>query len=234
MRAALDGLRGGREPRPRRRRSEEQMTEARDPDGGVLPPYSPSPYPGEEPAPSPGFASQQAPEAWVPPGPSRQPAPTVAPAPTAPPAAPASPAAPAPPAPPASHGVQGTQPGVEQGWPAQGSLASPSLGGLLLTTTDRVDGKKISRYLGVVAGEVVLGTSISKDIKGSVRGFVGGRSSSYEKEVRYARQQATLEMAHVARQMGASAVVGVSFSYVTVNALLMVSATGTAVVLEDI
>ncbi len=106
--------------------------------------------------------------------------------------------------------------------------------GLLVTTTDRVDGKRISNYLGVVAGEVVLGTSISKDIKGSVRGFVGGRSSSYEKEVRYARQQATLEMVQVAQQLGATAIVGVSYSYVTVNALVMVAATGTAVILEDL
>lgn len=113
------------------------------------------------------------------------------------------------------------------------SYAQPATG-ILVTTTDRVDGKKISSYLGVVAGEVVLGTSISKDIKGSVRGFVGGRSSSYEKEVRYARQQATLEMVQVAQQMGASAVVGVSYSYVTVNALVMVAATGTAVSLEDL
>ncbi len=190
------------------------MTEATGADEGIFPPYSPSPYPGAEPATAAGVASQQAPGAWAPPGPS-QPA-----APPAPPVAPASPG---------SYGAPAPQPGVEQRSPSP----SPS-GGLLLTTTDRVDGKKISRYLGVVAGEVVLGTSISKDIKGSVRGFVGGRSSSYEKEVRYARQQATLEMAQVARQMGASAVVGVSFSYVTVNALLMVSATGTAVVLEDI
>lgn len=122
-----------------------------------------------------------------------------------------------------------------QSWAQSGVQTHTESGaGLLVTTTDRVDGKKISSYLGVVAGEVVLGTSISKDIKGSVRGFVGGRSSSYEKEIRYARQQATLEMVEVARQMRASAIVGVSFSYVTVNALVMVAATGTAVLLEDL
>jgi len=112
------------------------------------------------------------------------------------------------------------------------SVQSPPT--LLVTTTDGIDGKRISQYLGVVAGEVVLGTSITKDIKGSVRGFVGGRSSSYEKEIRQARQLATQEMVLVAQQMGATAVVGVSYSYVTVNALVMVAATGTAVRTEDL
>lgn len=98
-----------------------------------------------------------------------------------------------------------------------------------VTTTDRIDGRRIDEYLGVVAGEVVLGTSIGKDIKGSLRGFVGGRAHSYEREIREARQQATEEMVEVARQLGADAVVGVSYAYVTVNALIMVAATGTAV-----
>jgi uncharacterized protein YbjQ (UPF0145 family) len=140
------------------------------------------------------------------------------------------------PAPPSQAPVPASQAPVQGQYlqQIQATATSRAGAGLLVTTTDRIDGKKISSYLGVVAGEVVLGTSISKDIKGSVRGFVGGRSSSYEKEVRYARQQATLEMVQVAQQMGASAVVGVSFSYVTVNALVMVAATGTAVVLEDL
>jgi len=105
---------------------------------------------------------------------------------------------------------------------------------LLITTTDRIDGRRIVQYIGVVAGEVVLGTSLGKDIKASFRGFIGGRSRSYEREIRHARREAAREMVRIAEQLGADAVVGVRFSYVTVNALVMVAACGTAVRTEEL
>jgi uncharacterized protein YbjQ (UPF0145 family) len=105
---------------------------------------------------------------------------------------------------------------------------------LLVTTTDRIDGRRIVQYIGVVAGEVVLGTSLGKDIKASFRGFMGGRSRTYEREIRHARREATREMVRIAEQLGADAVVGVRYSYVTVNALVMVAACGTAVRTEEL
>ena len=57
-----------------------------------------------------------------------------------------------------------------------------------LTTTPSMEGRKITRYCGIVAGEAVLGANVFKDMFASVRDIVGGRSGTYEKELRKWRQ----------------------------------------------
>ena len=104
-----------------------------------------------------------------------------------------------------------------------------------LTTTPSMEGKKITRYCGVVSGEAVLGANIFKDMFASVRDIVGGRSGTYENELRKARQIALDELSEQARELGANAVVGIDLDYEVLgekNGMLMVSASGTAVVIE--
>ena len=74
-----------------------------------------------------------------------------------------------------------------------------------------------------------------KDFAASIRNFVGGRSGSYENELFQARQNAMEEMAQRARSMGANAVVGIDIDYEVLgadNGMLMVTASGTAVVID--
>lgn len=102
-----------------------------------------------------------------------------------------------------------------------------------LSTTPNLEGRKITRYCGIVAGEAVLGANVFKDLFASIRDVVGGRSGTYEKELRKARQIALDELAEQAREMGANAVVGIDIDYEVLgekNGMLMVSASGTAVV----
>ena len=104
-----------------------------------------------------------------------------------------------------------------------------------LTTTPSMEGRKIIRYCGVVAGEAVLGANIFKDMFAGIRDIVGGRSGSYEKELRKARKIALDELAEQARELGANAVVGIDIDYEVLgekNGMLMVSASGTAVIAE--
>ena len=104
-----------------------------------------------------------------------------------------------------------------------------------LTTTPSMEGRKITRYCGIVAGEAVLGANVFKDMFASVRDIVGGRSGTYEKELRKARQIALNELSEQARELGANAVVGIDLDYEVLgekNGMLMVSASGTAVVVE--
>ena len=104
-----------------------------------------------------------------------------------------------------------------------------------MTTTPSFEGTKITRYCGVVAGEAVLGANIFKDLFASVRDIVGGRSGTYENELRKARQIALDELAEQARELGANAVVGIDIDYEVLgekNGMLMVSASGTAVVVQ--
>ena len=98
-----------------------------------------------------------------------------------------------------------------------------------------MEGRKIIRYCGVVAGEAVLGANIFKDMFAGIRDIVGGRSGTYEKELRKARKIALDELAEQARELGANAVVGIDIDYEVLgekNGMLMVSASGTAVIAE--
>ncbi len=107
---------------------------------------------------------------------------------------------------------------------------------MLITTTNTVEGKKIVRYLGLVTGEAIMGANIFRDFFAGVRDIVGGRSAAYEKELRRAKDLATEEMMEQAKQLGGNAVIAVDLDYETIGkggSMLMVSAAGTAVVLED-
>lgn len=106
---------------------------------------------------------------------------------------------------------------------------------MILTTTPSVEGKRITKYCGVVTGEAILGANIFKDFFAGIRDIIGGRSASYEKELRKARDIAFQEVEQAAEERGANAVVGIDLDYEVVgpnNGMLMVSVSGTAVVVE--
>jgi uncharacterized protein YbjQ (UPF0145 family) len=103
---------------------------------------------------------------------------------------------------------------------------------MLLTTTSVIDGKQIVKYHGLVSGEAILGANIFRDLFAGIRDIVGGRSASYEKELRRAKELAVQEMTEQAQALGANAIVGIDLDYETVGqggSMLMVSASGTAV-----
>ncbi len=106
---------------------------------------------------------------------------------------------------------------------------------MIITTTPHIEGKTITEYKGIVFGEVINGVDFVKDFAAGLTNFFGGRSGSYEGELIQARQNALREMEDRARSMGANAVVGVDIDYEilgTSNNMLMVTASGTAVVYE--
>ena len=107
---------------------------------------------------------------------------------------------------------------------------------MLITTTNTIEGKKIVQYLGLVSGEAIVGANIFKDIFASIRDIVGGRSAAYEKELRTDKDIAINEMVEQAKLLGGNAVIAVDLDYETVGqggSMLMVSASGTAVKLEE-
>jgi uncharacterized protein YbjQ (UPF0145 family) len=101
---------------------------------------------------------------------------------------------------------------------------------VIVTTTTIVEGRPVTEYLGVVAGETVLGANIFRDIGAGIRNITGGRAAGYEKELRKGRDQAIAEMTELATSLGADAIVGVDIDYESVNTgMLMITASGTAV-----
>ncbi|HIS06882.1 hypothetical protein B5F29_12875 [Lachnoclostridium sp. An196] len=106
---------------------------------------------------------------------------------------------------------------------------------MITTTTPSIEGKRIQEYKGIVFGEVVAGVDVIKDFTAGISNFFGGRSSTYEGELIQARQNALREMEERAREIGANAVVGVDIDYEVLgsnNGMLMVTASGTAVVTD--
>ena len=107
---------------------------------------------------------------------------------------------------------------------------------MLVVTTPSLEGRVISQYLGLVSGEAILGANIFRDLFAGIRDIVGGRSAAYEEELRKAKSIALGEMQEEAARLGGNAVVGVDLDYEVLgqgNSMLMVSASGTAVVAEQ-
>ena len=103
---------------------------------------------------------------------------------------------------------------------------------MILTTTQSIEGRTIVEYQGIVFGEVISGVNFFKDFGAGIRNLIGGRSSSYEKELLDARRKALSELEERARLVGADAVVGIDIDYEVLGeggGMLMVTASGTAV-----
>lgn len=106
---------------------------------------------------------------------------------------------------------------------------------MIVTTTNNLEGKRVIKYLGIVSGEAIIGANIVKDFFAGIRDIVGGRSGSYEEGLREAKDIALREMQEQAVRIGANAILAVDLDYETLGSngsMLMVSASGTAVIVE--
>lgn len=105
--------------------------------------------------------------------------------------------------------------------------------GIIVTTTPSIEGRPIKEYRGIVTGEVIVGANLFRDLFANIRDIVGGRSGSYERILREAREEAVAELQAEAGRVGGNAVVGVDLDYEVIGdtgSMLMVSASGTSVV----
>ena len=109
---------------------------------------------------------------------------------------------------------------------------------MLLSTTSTLEGKSIREYRGIVFGEAITGIDFIKDFTAGITNFLGGRADEYEQELVAARADAITEMMQRAQKIGANALVGVRVDVDPIQTgnnggtMLMVMATGTAVVVE--
>ncbi|MFC1783668.1 YbjQ family protein [Planctomycetota bacterium] len=104
---------------------------------------------------------------------------------------------------------------------------------MLLSSTDKIEGKRIVRQLGLVKGNTIRARHIGRDIVAGLRNIVGGEISDYTKMMAEAREQAIDRMVEDAQNLGANAIVQVRFT----TSMIMQSASeilayGTAVVVE--
>ena len=95
----------------------------------------------------------------------------------------------------------------------------------------------IKEYKGLVTGEALIGANIYKDLFSGVRDVVGGRTSSYEEEIKKARDIAFRSMEEKAEQLNANAIIGIKISYDnlggTMGNTILITAYGTAILYEE-
>lgn len=104
---------------------------------------------------------------------------------------------------------------------------------MLITTTNSLEGHRITAYYGIVSGETIIGANIVKDFFASITDIIGGRSGKYEKVLREAKEIALRELQLEAEKLGANAVIAVDLDYETIgDSMMMVSASGTAVKID--
>ncbi len=105
---------------------------------------------------------------------------------------------------------------------------------MIVTTTARIEGKRIVRTLGLVRGNTIRARHVGKDIMAGLRNVVGGEISEYTKLFAEAREQSLDRMVAEARGLGGNAVVEVRFSTsMVMSAAAELLVYGTAVVVED-
>lgn len=109
---------------------------------------------------------------------------------------------------------------------------------MFVTTTSTVEGGNILEYCGVVFGEATSGIDFAGDFIANIANLTGGRSGVYEHEIINAREKAVEKMCERAENLGANAIIGVKIDCRPINigvrnaGMLMVTASGTAVILE--
>jgi uncharacterized protein YbjQ (UPF0145 family) len=106
---------------------------------------------------------------------------------------------------------------------------------MIVTTTPTIEGHRISRYVGIVTGEAIIGANVVSDFFARVRDIVGGRAGAYESKLADARTIAMQDMEVAAAKLGANAIVGIDLDYEVLgesNGMLMVTVSGTAVIVD--
>ena len=104
---------------------------------------------------------------------------------------------------------------------------------MIITTTSEIEGKKVTKTLGLVRGSTIRARHLGKDIMAAFRGLAGGEIIEYTKMMAEAREEALQRITEDAEKLGANAIIGLRFttSMVMQNAA-EVLAYGTGVVVS--
>jgi uncharacterized protein YbjQ (UPF0145 family) len=104
---------------------------------------------------------------------------------------------------------------------------------IIVTTSDRVEGRDVAQYLGVVRGIVVRATGIGRGIIGGLKSIVGGNVESYAQVCEEARNHAFERMVRHAEEIDADAIIAMRYDATEFMAgVTEVLAYGTAVKLR--
>jgi len=83
---------------------------------------------------------------------------------------------------------------------------------IIITTTENVVGKTISKSLGLVRGNTVRAKHLGRDVMAGLKQLIGGEISGYTEMITESRDEATKRMVAAARKLGADGVVCVRYT----------------------
>ncbi|MFC3798115.1 YbjQ family protein [Cohnella sp. GCM10012308] len=108
---------------------------------------------------------------------------------------------------------------------------------VLVTTTSLKESIELRDYKGIVSARVVTGVDLFSDFFASFSDIFGGRSATYQKQLKSIYDEVMERLTSEATKIGANAIVGVSIDHDEVSGkgkqMFMVTATGTAAFIPD-
>lgn len=103
----------------------------------------------------------------------------------------------------------------------------------MLTTGYDFHGYTITKYLGIVSGEVVLGTGFLSEFSASFSDLLGEQSKAFAGKLESAKNAALMRLIQHSAEKGGNAIIGVGFDYITFTSnMIGVVANGTSVTIE--
>lgn len=109
---------------------------------------------------------------------------------------------------------------------------------VIITSTNSIEGMKIMEYLDLISTNVVLGTNFFSDFGASITDVLGGTSENYTRKLQEIYALAMKQLKEIAIYKGADAIIGISVDFDEISgkgkSMFMISATGTAVLLESL
>ncbi|MDP6155177.1 MAG: YbjQ family protein [Candidatus Thermoplasmatota archaeon] len=106
---------------------------------------------------------------------------------------------------------------------------------MLVTTTEKIPGYKVTEVLGVVFGSCVQTKHWGKDIGAGLRSIVGGEAKGYTEMMEEARRSAMERMMGQAKKMKAKAIIGMRYTTAqTMRGAAEIIAFGTAVKIKTV
>lgn len=104
----------------------------------------------------------------------------------------------------------------------------------LITSGYNFEGYIIGKYLGIVSGEVVIGTGIISEVKANFSDAFGLESESFAKKIEKAKKSSMERLIFNSISLGGNALIGVDFDYITFsNNMIGISTNGTSVIIRS-
>ncbi|MCD6453439.1 MAG: YbjQ family protein [Dehalococcoidales bacterium] len=83
---------------------------------------------------------------------------------------------------------------------------------MIITTSDRVEGKEIIKTMGLVKGSTIRARHLGRDIQAGLKSLVGGEISTYTRMMSEAREEAVQRMVEDTEKKGANAIISMRFA----------------------